>query len=352
MFVYLGIFSLFGVLATATRERQAAPVLFMMSVFLVWFMGFRFEVGCDYWGYYHRWVHFREASSLGELIQENEPGFNGLMALIKGMGLDYYWLNVAVSAILVACYAVFARAHRFSLLILALLFPVIIVQLGMSGIRQAIAGGFLMVASVSFVKGSRVWTAFWILVGMQFHTSAIIFLPLALLAGRDVSTARLALAVVVLGPAAAFLLADRFDTYADRYIEQAYGTVTASGGIVRYALVLIPALFFPAFRKPLKLQFPDVYPFLKLTVLVILALAPLIALSTVALHRMNYYVMPFSILLFVYLGAVAFRQDKRIVGAFLALLAYGAYSTLWFLTSSHAASCYIPYQNELFLSGF
>lgn len=349
MFVYLSIFFLFGLLAATISERNAPPVMAVMAAFLIWFMGFRYQVGCDYWGYLHRWTSIPDPDNLGDLLLDPEPGFNGMMILIRSLGLEYTWLNAAASLILVVCYITFARAHRYSLLILALLFPIIVLQLGMSGIRQAIAGGFLMVASTTFMKRQKLATAAWILVGMQFHTSAIIFLPIAFLAGRSVSTLRLGAALLVLGPVAAYLLADRFDTYSDRYVEQIHGSVSASGGIIRYFLVLIPALFFPAFRGKLKKEFPEVYPLLKLFTLIIFALAPLILLSSVALHRINYYVMPFSILLFAYLGRVVFVRDQQTMGAVLALTAYGVYSMLWFLTSSHANSCYIPYQNTLFM---
>ena len=238
----------------------------------------------------------------------------------------------------------FARAHRFAPLILALLFPIIIVQLGMSGIRQALAGGFLMLALNSFLVQQRYGTAAWILLGMQFHTSVVMFLPLALLAGREISTKRLVLAMAVLGPMASLLLADRFETYSDRYFE---GAVTSGGAVIRYALIVLPVPLFILNQRKIERRFSDVYQLLRLSAVLILSLAPLIVLSSIALHRLNYYVMPLSILLFVYVGALAFKRQST--GHLLALLAYGGYSFFWFLSSSHAHSCYVPYENWLFL---
>ncbi len=347
MFVYLGVFAGLAIFAIGTPDRRSVAFFALTSIFLITFMGFRYETGCDYHGYLNRWINYNVPASVGDIFRGEEVGFALLTASIKASGLGYTWLNVAASVILVACYVAFARAHRFAPLILALLFPVVIVQLGMSGIRQALAGGFLMLALNAFMRRQKLWTATLILLGMQFHASVVIFLPLALLAGREVGTIRLVLALAVLGPVASLLLADRFDTYSDRYIEQIHGAVTSGGAVIRYALVALPVLLFVRLRHKVKAHFPEVYPLLKISALMITSLAPLVLLSTIALHRLNYYLMPASILIAVYVGAVAFRG--RTTGQWLAVLAYGSYSFLWFLSSSHAQACYVPYENTLFL---
>lgn len=340
MLVYLGIYSGLA-LASVGNYSQRNTLFFALSGgLLVWFMGFRYETGCDYYGYLQRWVNFSAPGSLALLLQSEEAGFSFLMGSIKASGLEYTWLNVAASAILVFCYIRFARAHLFAPLILALLFPVIIVQLGMSGIRQALASGFLMLSFNAFAQKEKLWTAIWILIGMQFHVSVVMFLPIALLAGREVNTLRLATSLVILGPAASLLLAGRLDTYESRYFE---GTVTSGGAVLRYALIFLPVPLFVLYRQKIKKTFPDVYPLLKFGTLSILALAPLVVLSSIALHRLNYYVMPLSILIFVYTGAVLSR--KPLHGHWLAILTYGGYSMGWFLFSHHAKTCYIPYRN-------
>ena len=341
MFVYLGVYSGLALAGIGKQHRHKTLFFALTGVFLIWFMGFRYETGCDYYGYLNRWVNFTPPDSLARLLQGEEAGFALLMGSIKASGLDYTWLNVAASAILVFCYIQFAQAHRFSLLIIALLFPVIIVQLGMSGIRQALAGGFLLLAFNAFLKQSRLWTAIWILLGMQFHASVVIFLPIAMLAGRKVNTITLAASLALIGPIAGFLLADRFETYENRYIE---AVVTSGGAVIRYALIIMPVPFFILKRREIKKVFPDIYPLLKLSTLMILSLAPLVVLSSIALHRLNFYVMPLSILLFVYVGSVMRNRH----GHWLAILAYGGYSTAWFISSRHADFCYIPYQNTFF----
>tara|TARA_R110000751_G_scaffold172928_3_gene279389 strand:+ start:101750 stop:102784 length:1035 start_codon:yes stop_codon:yes gene_type:complete len=344
MFVYLGIYSCLALSAVGNYRRPHTVFFLFAAIFLVWFMGFRYETGCDYSGYLHRWIYFSPPTSLAQLLEGEEAGFALLMGSIKDLGLDYTWLNVAASAILVFCYIRFASAHAFAPLILALLFPVIIIQLGMSGIRQALAGGFLMLAFNAFAKKQKPWTAIWILVGMQFHTSVVMFLPISFLAGREVNTLRLFVAMAILGPVSALLLADRFDTYESRYIEN---TVTSGGAVIRYILIFLPVPFFIFYRRKVQRVFPDVFPLLKLGAITILSLAPLVVLSSIALHRLNYYIMPLSVLLCVYVAAVMSKRTSQ--AQWLPVIAYGTYSLFWFLSSKHAQSCYVPYENTWFM---
>jgi hypothetical protein len=145
---------------------------------------------------------------------------------------------------------------------------------------------------------------------------------------------------LILGPIAGLLLGERIDTYEDRY---GSGDVESGGAIIRYVLAFLPIPFFVLYRNRIRAVYPKVFPLLKLGALIILSLAPLIQLSSIALHRINYYVFPLSILLCVYVGSVASRKPSD--GHLLAVIAYGCYSLFWFLSSRHAQSCYIPYEN-------
>ena len=307
-------------------------------------MGAREQVGCDWSGYYRRFLITPINRPIGDLFREfEEPGFWFLTKIVRQNALDYMWLNFFASIIMVSCFWVFCRAHRDSLMILALLFPVSIVQLSMSGIRQGLAVGFLMVASVSWMRGTRLWTAIWIVVGAQFHTSVILFLPIAALAGRKVTTMKLFGSLVVLGPLAVMLLGDRFDTYSDRYLEN--NDITSGGAFIRYFLLLIPALLFLRFRKQISEAYPGSYELMRLTTAITLSLAPVAVFSSILLHRVIYYVIPLSIVTFTAVGRVGFPRMSRGFVFSLPVLVYGSYIVLWFLNSRHARYCYIPYQN-------
>jgi hypothetical protein len=349
MSTYLTIFTVLSLLGLSIPDRRSLATLLTISLFLVWFMGTRYIVGCDFKAYFLRYTDTLPGLYVSEIFVEQEPGYALMTAILKTLGAHYMWVNICASALMVLGYFYFARAHRSPIMILALLFPVIIVQLGMSGIRQGVAVSALMVASVFFMRGRGWMTALFIILGAQFHSSLIMFLPMAFLAGRKVNIGQIVIGVLLLTPVAVYLLSDRLAVYADRYIEQNYGAITSSGAIIRYGMIMIPQVFFLAYHRRLRDQFPEVYGLLKLFVIICFSLMPLAVFSSIALHRINFYVMPFSILSFVYLSWCIFPRNQVVLGRALPAVTYGLYQLSWFLTSSHAEACYNPYRSFSFL---
>src|SRR5690606_7525485 len=136
--------------------------------------------------------------------------------------------------------------------------------------------------------------------------------------------------------------------YSDRYIAQIYGENAAGGAVIRYFLIAFPVPFFFFARKKMARAFPKLYPMFKLFILISATMAPLVILSSVALHRINYFVMPFSIVILVHLSMVMFRGSLGQIARAVPPLLYGGYSLFWFLMSDHAKSCYLPYNSYLF----
>ena len=188
MYPYLSIYLIAGLLALAAKSHQRGMLLAgFFSVFLVVFAGTRVWVGCDYFGYLMRFQGLRPFSGWLELFSAGEAGFQGLSIFLKSSGFTYAALIFVCSSLYMFCLFRFSRLARWPMVLLALCFPILVLQLGMSGMRQAVATGFLMLSLASFVEGRRIWVAVWILVAAQFHTSAIIFLPIALLVGKSIS---------------------------------------------------------------------------------------------------------------------------------------------------------------------
>jgi hypothetical protein len=207
--------------------------------------------------------------------------------------------------------------------------------------------GFLMLALVSFDQRERVLTAVWVLVAAQFHSSAVIFLPMAMLVGRRISTKRILAALAVMGPIVVFLLQERIGLYNDRYIEQIYGENSSSGAWFRYTLVLLPfAMLVPWYRQ-VAARFPQQIELMRLFMLITFVMAPIGLLSSVVLHRLVFYVMPISIItLLAVAETLAVGARERLL-RFVPYVVYGAYIVVWFNFSGHASSCYLPYRSWL-----
>lgn len=350
MWTYALIFTVFAGMGLLTKgPRQQDIALGLAAVFLVVFMGTRFETGCDYETYLLRFTYNYNDPDFRSYLRLEEPGFHLLNFAVKTAGLGYMWLNLAASAIMVICLARFVRLSSAPMLVLTLLFPIVIVQLGMSGLRQALALGFLLQGVLSLQDRRRIVTALWILLAAQFHESAYVFLPLALMAGRKVSVPKMAAALVVLGPVAGFLVSSRLDVYTDRYVDQIYGEYESGGAVYRYLMVLLPVIMFGWYRRRIQRIYPRLFETMKVFALMIVALAGVGIISTVALHRLTFYMMPMGMfILWIVSTAIVYpnRASRKLIWGPVVLL--GAYLVVWFSTSRHANVCFTPYESFLF----
>lgn len=349
MTFYLVIYLLLSSLALLRLKTTKASVLLLpLLVFLFVFVGTRLDTGCDFSGYMSRF-HYALFFDFGQVLSLDEPGFRVLTYLIRHSGLGYMWLNMACALIFfVGAYRFLVR-HPEPIALLAIMLPIMIIQLSMSGIRQATAIAFLMLALVAFMDNKRLKVAIYILVGATFHQSLVLMLPLALVAGRTFSAKRLILGLVALGPVALFMLSGRLEVYSDRYIDQIHGSMESTGGLLRLALLVFTAVIFELNKKKVEALFPKQFPMMRIFSLITFALIPIALISTVAVHRLGYYVLPVQLFMLAILPLAMFNNiENRFVGRLIPLAIYGLYLVVWFSTSRHAQLCYAPYDSYLF----
>ena len=142
------------------------------------------------------------------------------------------------------------------------------------------------------------------------------------------------------------LLGDRVDVYSNRYIDQVYGEQQADGAWIRYVLSIVPTLFFLRYRLQIKKAFPQQYQLLLIGALFVCSLLLAGAISSVALHRFNFYALPLAALMVVYGTKAVARRPVIMRLAWLGM--FGGYQVAWFTFSSNARSCLMPYDNIVF----
>lgn len=348
MYVYFALYSVLAVLGYLFRNSlQSRYIAIFAILFLVLFAGSRFEVGCDFSAYEGRFSYMYENMGWFDALWAGEGGFNWLnMALLK-TGFSFYALLMVCAIIYFYGMYKFSKLATRPMAFIALCFPILILQLGMSGIRQALAVAFLMLAMVAFVDRRRNMVIAWILLAWLFHTSAILFLPIAWLVNHKVSTIRLIAVILLISPLVGLFLGERAATYNDRYVEQIYGESESSGAWFRYALAALPFLLLEWKRRTMAISFPKLFEMMRLYAFICFGLLPIGFFSSIALHRLTFYILPVSILTLLCFSEVAFDKRSERFAVALPFVIYGTYILTWFTLSKHAASCYVPYQSWL-----
>ena len=331
--------------ALAGKTAFSKQVYFIVLVGLFLFSAFRYQVGCDWSGYYYQYLAAADLD-WSSIIKEREPIWWAILGWIQDKGLPYPVVNVASSAVFFLGVHVLARRQPDPLGFLVLLFPILIINMPMSGIRQGAAIGILCIAFAAFIDRRPVWYAFWVIVAAGLHVSALaLILLLPLTTGRYTRN-RFLLAAVLAVPGAYVLgTGEAAELATDRYI----GTgIDAAGAVFRLGILGLTALYFFMFmRNKWKHTFPKDYALASVGAIGMVLTFLLIPLSSLIGDRFGYYLIPIQTMMFARLPFLPIRVNRSLHSALPYLLLLLVF-TVWSQLSGHFQLCYIPYQSWLF----
>lgn len=344
--VYLFVYIILCLLVPfgAPRGRKNIALLSTVLAALVLFVGFRWQVGCDWYGYLNIFEGARQAS-LEEAVTDREPGFALLNVFVHYLGLEYFTVNVVGALLFFVGLYFFARREENPMAIVALSFPVLIVNMPMSGVRQGIAIGFAMLAINAYRDRRRLSYVGAVLAGSTFHQSALLFLGAAPLIGSKRSIVMVGLALLLTVPALYFLLSGTVGFYAERY---AGDTGDAAGAPFRAGLLATVGLGFLVFmRSGWRKKHPDDYELYAIASALMVATLPITLFASIIGDRLGYYLVPFQLVIMARVATV-FGGDKLSQLYALApyLVLFGFFAA-WMSASTLFGICYVPYQNIL-----
>ena len=338
--IYIGICFLL-ILVNAFRNKAIYVYTFLI---LYLFSSFRFEVGCDWTGYLNEYNIYSKIS-LEEAFSNREFLWKSLFILQNVIGLPYPWINVISGSIFFSGIHIIAKRQPSPLSYLVLLFPVLIINMPMSGIRQAAAIGMMGWAFAAFIDRRLVRYILFTLAAAALHSSAIVFLLLApLVNGRFGWPRLIASAFLAIPGGFALQSGDAAITATGRYIDTG---IDAQGAAFRLGLLFITAvIYFVVLRRQWMEKFPQDYNLVSIGALMMIAVLAVIPISTVIGDRLGYYLVPIQTIILSRLPYLGFNMNDRLlriapsVGLFVVL-------AVWATFSWHFQTCYLPYQTWL-----
>lgn len=345
--LYVGLVNVLFFLRYALARQGALrkQLYFFVLAALFVFSAFRYQVGCDWSGYYFQYLQATsfEWSSITDI---REPIWWAILGWIKDMGWPYPVANIISSAVFFLGVHILARRQPDPLAFLVLLFPILIINMPMSGIRQGAAIGLLCIAFVAFTDRRAVWFAFWVILAAGFHASALIFMLLVPVATGRYTRSRLLLAAILAVPGAFYLASgEAAEVATSRYI----GTdIDAAGAAFRVAILGLSALYFFLFaRKKWLRTWPQDYSLASIGAIGMAMSFLLVPVSTVIGDRFGYYLIPIQAMIFARIPFLPFRTNAALHAA-LPYLGLLLVFMVWSQLSRHFQQCYIPYQSWIF----
>lgn len=322
-------------------NRQLYP---LVLVLLTLFSAFRYEVGCDWSGYLNQYQSARHMT-LDDILTRREAIWWLILHQLHQWDLAYPWANVISSVLAFGGIHVLARRQPDPLGFLVLLFPVLIINMPMSGIRQGVAVGLLCVAIARFLDGRMLAYAVWVLLASGFHSSALIAMLFVPLVGHRITRGRvLAMVLLAVPGALALLRSSAGEMAADRYIDTG---IEAFGALFRVLLLVLSALYYLLFlRRGWRAAGTPDQALVTVGAVAMLGLGALLPVSSVIADRLSYYLMPVQGMMLARVPWLPGLRHRAVL-ATLPYLGMLAFFTVWAIQSWHFQKCYIPYQSWL-----
>jgi len=323
------------------RTSRLPDTWWVALVMLVMMIGLRHEVGGDWETYIGMLESYIDNSDAGEYGFQ-DPAYILLNILATWSGLGIYLLNLISAAFFSWGLVVFCLAQPRPWLALAVAVPYLITVVAMGYTRQGAAIGIAMLAIVSLSQRSTLRFIFWIALAALFHKSAIILIPMAVLANTKrrgftflwVALTGIALYVLLLQESIGFLISG--------YIESEY---QSSGAAIRIAMNALPAAIFLFFRKrfhlePAKQAFWTWMALGALLFVLLLKVSP----SSTAVDRVALYWIPLQLFVLSRLPNVLGPKNGKNAIWVCAVVAYSATVHFVWLVFADTSFAWLPYQ--------
>lgn len=345
--LYVGLTNILFFLRYAlARQGTLRKSTYFLILFLLFvFSAFRYQVGCDWSGYYFQYV---KAHSIdwNFILTGREPIWWAILYQLQLNEIPYPVANVIANLVFFTGIHVLARRQPDPLGFLVLLFPILIINMPMSGIRQAAAIGLICIAFTAFIDRRPIRFAIWVVIAAGFHASALIFLLLLPVATGRYTKRRLFLAAILAIPGALILASsESAEVASSRYIDT--GT-EAFGAIFRVGILGLSGFYFFLFlREKWMHAFPRDYSLASIGAIGMALAFLLVPVSSVIGDRFGYYLIPIQTMIFARIPFLPIRVNHALHSA-LPYMGLLLVFSVWALKSFHFQQCYIPYNTWLF----
>ena len=311
-------------------------------VFLVLMIGFRHEVGGDWAQYLEMLDSYTDNPNVSTEFGFQDPAFVIFNLLSVKSGLGVYLLNTLSAVFFCWGLIVFCRAQPRPWLALTVAVPYLITVVAMGYTRQGVAIGVAMVAMTALGQGGILRFVLWIALASSFHKSAIILLPMAILA----NSRRRIFTLLWVGVTAAVLfllmVQEALTFLMGGYLEDA---MQSSGAAIRLTMNAIPAALFLVLRKRFRLELEQrsFWTWMSLSALLLLALL-FVSPSSTAVDRMALYWIPLQLFVLSRIpNALGLKDGKNVLWV-SAVVGYSAMIHFVWLVYADTAFAWLPYQ--------
>ncbi|PTB88134.1 hypothetical protein C9925_00270 [cyanobacterium G8-9] len=338
MFIYMFIYFISALLAIQMANRKViqsnTPIWTAVGVLLVIFIGWRHQVGGDWYNYLRRFQQIADLS-FSKTLEKSDPGYQFIVYMMNDWGLSIYAVNFLSAILFVTGLIVFLRKELNPWLGLTVAIPYLIIVVSMGYTRQGVAVGLVMWGLASLERKNFIRFLIFTTLAASFHKSAVIMIAFGMFTqGKG----KLFKAIAVLAAGIGIWLS---------FVEE---EMKSQGALIRVILNFIPALFLFTFRKKWKTYFND-YTLWKMVSVASIISVIAVPFASTAVDRIALYFIPIQIVVYARLPFLAKEKLAPKTTTILIVLFYGLVLFVWLHYASYAYA-WVPYHNMLFVDMF
>jgi len=312
-----------------------------MFVLLSLFIGFRFEVGCD-WRQYGFMVENAATQTWLDIVRSSEPAY-GLLNWLASQWGDTYLVNLVCAVLFSWGLISFCKIQPRPWIALVVAVPYLIIVVAMGYTRQGVAIGIVMLALVELQCGRLPRFVGYIAFAALFHKSAVIVVPLAMFAKSRHRWLTITGVLLSTGLLYVLLLKESVEILKISYIEAEYAS---AGAVIRIAMNALPAAIFLIYRRRFVLMTREQRSFWTwmslggLSFVVLLAISP----SSTAVDRVALYWIPLQLVVWSHVPDSLGRPLQRNIKWVVAVTGYSAMVLfVWLMFADHSHA-WLPYR--------
>ncbi len=299
-------------------------------------IGLRHEVGGD-------WVtYIINMENPEEFSEYADPSSQMLFWIGIKSGGGIYLVNLISAVIFSWGLVTFCRNQPRPWLALTVAIPYLVTVVAMGYTRQGVAIGLAMMAIIALGRGKIVRFVFWVALAATFHKSAVILVPLAVLANtkrRIFTFLWVSIATVLLF---FLLLQEALDNLISGYIQDEY---ESSGAAIRVVMNAVPAALFLLFSNRFKLtkEQRSFWTWMALSAILLVA-ALYVSPSSTAVDRVALYWIPLQLFVLSHLpNVLGPSAGRNALWVNLIVVYSAAVLFVWLFFGVHSVY-WLPYQ--------
>lgn len=340
-FIYF--FICISVLFCNVKSIYSKLIFIFTMLFMVFFIGFRYEVGADWKNYlviydYFKYIDFKEALFISDIA------YSILNYISQSLGFeDTIFVNVICGLLVcIFIYITFLKLKEYWVLLL-ILFPYHILVVSLNYTRQSVALAILMYAFTFLIEKRILKYIVFILFAALFHKTAILFLlfvPLFFMVKRYYLYLY---EILSIGMISVMLYLSSLSEQ-NMYISSD-SDISSAGVFMRLSIHVIPVYLYLFFRNKFYLHFNqqiiNILDYMLLLILFCCILA--LPFSTLS-DRFNLYLIFFDLFVVSFIFYQA-KLSTRLAITLSLITYFTMFIYVWIFYGEWASKAWIPYKN-------